>query len=51
MVAVGRFRLKAHSGVELEVEESWAYWLTDGLVRRLEQHGTKEAALAATGLA
>jgi len=51
VVAVGRFRLKAHSGVELEVQESWAYWLTDGLVRRVEQHGTKEAALAAAGLA
>ena len=51
VVAVGRFRLKAHSGVELEVEETWAYWLSDGLVRRVEQHGSRDAALAAAGLA
>ena len=52
VVAVGRFRLKAHSGVELEVEETWAYWLADGLVRRVEQHGDEgsRARLSQVGL-
>jgi ketosteroid isomerase-like protein len=45
------FRLRSQSGVELEVEEFWAYWLRDGKICRVEQHGTKQDALKAVGLA
>src|SRR6476660_4325763 len=29
IVASTRFRLRAHSGVELEVDQGWAYWVRD----------------------
>ena len=50
LVAVGKFRLRARSGVELETEEAWAYWFRDGKVTRIEQHGARGAALEAIGL-
>jgi ketosteroid isomerase-like protein len=51
LVAVIRWHLRSHSGVELEVVEGWANWLRDGKIVRVEQHGSKEEALAAAGLA
>jgi len=50
VVAVLRFDLRSHAGVELEVEEAWAYWLRDGKLTRIEQHGSREKALEAGGL-
>ena len=50
IVAVQNFHLRAHSGVELEVEQAWAYWMQDGKIRRIEQYGTKAEALEAAGL-
>jgi hypothetical protein len=44
------FRVRCQSGVELVIEETWAYWLRDGKIRRVEQHGTEQAALKAAGL-
>ena len=49
-MAVVRIELRSHAGVELEVEEAWAYWLRDGKLIRIEQHGTREKALEAAGL-
>jgi ketosteroid isomerase-like protein len=44
------FNLRAQSGVELEVDEAWAYWVRDRKIRRIEQHGSKQDALEAAGL-
>jgi hypothetical protein len=38
------------SGVELEVEEGWAFWMRGGKVVQVEQHGSKDEALEAAGL-
>src|SRR5689334_7783411 len=35
------FHLRAQSGVELDVEETWAYWVRGGKIHRIEQHPTK----------
>ena len=50
VVAVVRFDLRSHEGVELEVEEAWAYWLRDGKLTRIEQHGSRGQALEGAGL-
>jgi ketosteroid isomerase-like protein len=50
VVAVTHFKLHGHSGVELEVDQGWAYWMRDGKIRRMEQYGTREQALEAAGL-
>lgn len=50
VVAVVRIALRSHAGVDLVVEEAWAYWLRNGKLVRLEQHGTREQALEAAGL-
>ena len=50
VVSVIRWRLRGQSGVELEAVEGWATWLRDGRISRIEQHGTKQKALQATGL-
>ncbi len=44
------FHLRAQSGVELEVEEAWAYWVRNGRIWRIQQHATKQEALEAAGL-
>ena len=44
------WHLRAQSGVELDVEEAWAYWVRNGRIRRIEQYGTKREALEAAGL-
>jgi ketosteroid isomerase-like protein len=50
VVAVVRIELRSHAGVDLEVEEAWAYWLRDAKVVRIEQHGARGVALEAAGL-
>jgi ketosteroid isomerase-like protein len=50
IVALLHFRLLGHSGVELEVDQGWAYWMRDGKIHRVEQYGTKQEALEAAGL-
>jgi ketosteroid isomerase-like protein len=50
VVAVLRIELRSHAGIEMEVEEAWAYWLRDGRIVRIEQHGERGAALEAVGL-
>ena len=50
VVAVVRIELISQTGVELEVEEAWAYWLGDGKLTRIEQHGSRRKALEAAGL-
>src|SRR3954453_17931979 len=50
VVAVVSIELRSHAGVDLEVEEAWAYWLRDGKLVRIEQHGTREQAVDAAGL-
>ena len=50
-VAVLRFALRGvQSGVDLEVDESWAMWVVDGKISRIEQYGTTGEALKAVGL-
>jgi ketosteroid isomerase-like protein len=44
------FHLRAQSGVELDVEEAWAYWVRNGKISRIEQHPNKVEALEAAGL-
>jgi hypothetical protein len=44
------FQLCGHSGVELEVDQAWAYWMREGKIRRIEQYGSKREALDAAGL-
>ncbi|OLE35760.1 MAG: hypothetical protein AUG48_09720 [Actinobacteria bacterium 13_1_20CM_3_68_9] len=50
VVALIRFELRAHSGIELQQDQGWAYWMRDGRIRRIEQYGTKQEALEAAGL-
>jgi ketosteroid isomerase-like protein len=50
IVAVWRYHLRGHSGVELEVEQGWAYWIRNGEIWRIEQQGSKQEALEAVGL-
>jgi ketosteroid isomerase-like protein len=50
IVALVHFELRSHSGVDLEVDQGWAYWMRDGRIRRMEQYATKEEALEAAGL-
>ena len=51
LVVVVRIRLRGtSSGVEVEVEESWATWFRAGLIARLEQYGTRAEAIQAAGL-
>ncbi len=49
LVATIRFQLRSHNEVELEIDEYWAYWMRDGRLARIEQHGTLEEALSACG--
>jgi ketosteroid isomerase-like protein len=44
------FHLRAQSGVELDVEEAWVYWVRNGKIWRMEQHASKQEALEAAGL-
>jgi ketosteroid isomerase-like protein len=44
------FHLRAQSGVGLDVEEAWAYWVRNGKIWRMEQHASKQEALEAAGL-
>jgi ketosteroid isomerase-like protein len=50
VVAIVSIELQSHAGVDLVVEEAWAYWLRDGKLVRLEQHGSRDQALDAAGL-
>jgi ketosteroid isomerase-like protein len=38
------------SGITLDGEEPWAFWLRNGLIYRLDQYATKSQALKAVGL-
>jgi hypothetical protein len=50
-VAVLRFQLRGvQSGIEVAVAESWAMWVVDGRIGRMEQYGTTAEALEAVGL-
>jgi ketosteroid isomerase-like protein len=51
LVALLHFHLRGHSGVELEADKAWAYWMREGKIRRMEQYGSKREALQAAGLA
>jgi hypothetical protein len=44
------FHLRAQSGVELDVEEAWVYWVRNGKIWRMKQHASKQEALEAAGL-
>ena len=44
------FRLSSRRGVQLDVEEGWAYWVRNGKIWRVEQHASKHEALEAAGL-
>jgi ketosteroid isomerase-like protein len=50
VVSVLRWRLRAQSGIELEVVEGWVTWVRDGRIVRIEQHPGKPEALEAAGL-
>jgi ketosteroid isomerase-like protein len=50
IVAVLHFKVRSHSGVELDLDQGWAYWMRNGKIWRIEQHGTKQEALGALGL-
>jgi hypothetical protein len=50
IVVMTHFQLCGHSGVELEVDQAWAYWMREGKIRRIEQYGSKREALDAAGL-
>jgi ketosteroid isomerase-like protein len=50
IVVLMRFQLRGHSGVELDAEQAWAYWMRNSKIRRMEQYGSKREALAAAGL-
>src|SRR4051794_13452869 len=50
VVALLHFQLRGHSGVELEVDQGWVYWMRDGKIGRIQQHGSKQEALDAVGL-
>jgi ketosteroid isomerase-like protein len=49
-VAVINFALRSHAGVDLKIEEAWAYWFRNGKICRIEQHAGRDAALEAVGL-
>ena len=51
VVAQTRFHLRSRTGVDLDVDEGWTYWFREGKIGRVEQHGSKEDALEAAGLA
>lgn len=42
-----RFSLRSRAGVDLEVDEGWAYWVRDGRIARVKQCPTHAEALAA----
>jgi ketosteroid isomerase-like protein len=46
MVAL-RFDLRSRTGVELQVDEGWAYWVREGRIVRVRQCPTREEALRA----
>jgi len=50
VVAVVSIELQSHAGIDLEVTEAWAYWLRNGKLVRIEQHGAVDRALDAAGL-
>jgi ketosteroid isomerase-like protein len=50
IVALTHFRLRGHSGVELEVDQAWTYQMRNGKIWRMEQYGSKQEALEAAGL-
>ena len=51
VVAEGCFRLRGrNSDVELEVRESWVYWVQNGRIRQMAEYGSKPEALKAAGL-
>jgi ketosteroid isomerase-like protein len=50
IVVMTHLELRGHSGIELEVEQAWAYWMRSGKIRRIEQYGSKQEALEAAGL-
>jgi len=50
VVALIHFELRAHSGIELQQDQGWAYWMRHGRIRRMEQYATKREALEAAGL-
>jgi ketosteroid isomerase-like protein len=50
IVVMTHFQLRGHSGVELDVEQAWVYWMRSGKIRRMEQYGSKQEALKAAGL-
>ena len=50
IVALTHFRLRGHSGVELEVDQAWTYRMRNGKIWRMEQYGSKQEALEAAGL-
>ena len=50
VAALLRFRNRSHSGVAVEGEEGWTFWLDSGLIRRIEQYATLAEALEAAGL-
>jgi ketosteroid isomerase-like protein len=50
IVVVTNFQLRGHSGVELDVEQAWAYWMRNSKIRRMEQYGSKQEALEAAGV-
>jgi ketosteroid isomerase-like protein len=50
VVSVLRWRLRAQSGVELEVVEGWVTRIREGRISRIEQHAGKREALEAAGL-
>jgi ketosteroid isomerase-like protein len=50
IVALTCFRLRGHSGVELEVDQARSYRMRNGKIWRIEQYGSKREALEAAGL-
>jgi ketosteroid isomerase-like protein len=50
-VALLRFVGRSHAGVPVEREAAHTVWVEDGLVVRLDAHGSWEEALAAAGVA
>jgi ketosteroid isomerase-like protein len=50
VVALIHFELRANSGIELQQDQGWVYWMRDGRIRRMEQYATKREALEASGL-
>jgi ketosteroid isomerase-like protein len=51
VVALVRYTVRGrNSGVTLDGDEPWAFWLRNGLIYRLDQYATKSDALKAVGL-